>query len=384
MATALELLEPVRDGLALEVGRRARDLHEGKLERQARIAALAHVVDRDREQVAEAQDRRLAELVCLRAQPLPRLLRQGQRVGHLAHVLHEHHVPQVIEQLGDEPAEILALVGELLDEGERTGGVAVDDEVAEPKQGLLLDGSEQLEHGLHGHLPLGGGGELVERRDRVAEAPTRRARDERERGLRRLDPLALGDALQVADDLGQARTREHERLAARANGAHHLLELGRAEDEDEVRRRLLDQLQQRVERRVRELVRLVEDVDLVAPLDGLQDDALADLADVVDPALRGRVHLDDVERGAGGDREAGVARPVGIGRRALDAVERLGEDARERGLAGPARAREEVSLPHVAGRDRVLESPHDRLLSDHVVESLRSVFAVERSHGSSD
>ena len=50
---------------------------------------------------------------------------------------------------------------------------------------------------------------------------------------------------------------------------------------------------------VRELVRLVEDVDLEAALDRLEDDALPDLADVVDAALRGGVHLDDVERAAG-------------------------------------------------------------------------------------
>jgi hypothetical protein len=42
-------------------------------------------------------------------------------------------------------------------------------------------------------------------------------------------------------------------------------------------------------------VGLVEDVDLVAPLDRLQDDALPDFADVVDATLRGRVHLHDVE-----------------------------------------------------------------------------------------
>jgi len=53
-----------------------------------------------------------------------------------------------------------------------------------------------------------------------------------------------------------------------------------------VRRRLLDQLQQRVPGGVGELVCLVEDVDLVGALDGLQDDAVADLADVVDAALR--------------------------------------------------------------------------------------------------
>ena len=161
----------------------------------------------------------------------------------------------------------------------------------------------------------------------------------------------------------------------------HLLQLGRAEDEDEVGRRLLDQLQQRVEGGVRELVRLVEDVDLVAALDRLHDDALADLADVVDAALGGRVHLDDVERGSGRDRDARVARPVRVGRRPVGAVERLREDARERGLAGSARAGEEVRLAHVPGRDRVPQRADDRLLADHVVESLRSIFAVERGQG---
>ena len=59
-----------------------------------------------------------------------------------------------------------------------------------------------------------------------------------------------------------------------------------------MRRRLLDDLQERVPGRVGQLVRLVEDVDLVAPLDGLEHDALADLAHVVDAALRRRIHLE--------------------------------------------------------------------------------------------
>ena len=42
-------------------------------------------------------------------------------------------------------------------------------------------------------------------------------------------------------------------------------------------------------------MRFIEDVDLVAPLGGLKHDALADLANVVDPALGSGVHLDDVE-----------------------------------------------------------------------------------------
>ena len=77
----------------------------------------------------------------------------------------------------------------------------------------------------------------------------------------------------------------------------HLRHVGRAEDEDEVGRRLLDQLQERVEGGIRQLVRLVEDVDLVAPLDRLEHNTLADLADVVDPTLRSCIHLDHVQRG---------------------------------------------------------------------------------------
>src|SRR5262249_30050975 len=124
------------------------------------------------------------------------------------------------------------------------------------------------------------------------------------------------------------------------------------------------------------------DVDLVPPLDRLEDDALADLADVVDAALRGRVHLDDVEGGAGRDRDARVARPVRVGRWAVRAVERLREDAREGRLAGPARPGEEVGLAHVPGRDRVPQRSDDRLLSDHVVEPLRTIFPVQRGQES--
>ena len=48
---------------------------------------------------------------------------------------------EVLQQVGDEPAEILALLRELLDERQRAGCVAVDDEVAETEQRLLFDGA---------------------------------------------------------------------------------------------------------------------------------------------------------------------------------------------------------------------------------------------------
>jgi hypothetical protein len=96
-----------------------------------------------------------------------------------------------------------------------------------------------------------------------------------------------------------------------------------------VGRRLLDQLQERVEGGVGQLVRLVQDVDLVTALDGLEHHALADLADIVDSPLRGGIHLDHVKRGAVRDRHAGVAGLVRGRRGALGAVQALGQDPRE-------------------------------------------------------
>src|SRR5439155_962713 len=80
-ALLLELLEPEGERLARQVGARPRHLHERELERQPRIAALAHVLDGDRQEVAEAQHDGLAELVRLRPQALPGLFSQRSRSG---------------------------------------------------------------------------------------------------------------------------------------------------------------------------------------------------------------------------------------------------------------------------------------------------------------
>ena len=98
----------------------------------------------------------------------------------------------MLEEVVDEPADVLALLRELLDERERTGRVVVDDEIAELEQRLLVDGAEQLQHGLHGQLAARRSRELVEQRHGVAETALRRAGDLRQRRLRRLEAFALG------------------------------------------------------------------------------------------------------------------------------------------------------------------------------------------------
>ena len=184
-----------------QVGARPRHLDERELEGQAGIAALAHVVDGDREQVAEPQHGRLADLVRLRAQPVARLVRHRHPVRHLAEVLDEQEVAQVLEQVGDEPADVEPLLRELLDVRERARGVVVDDEVAEAEQRLLVGCAEQLEHGLDRDLAAGRRRELVERRHGVAKASLRGSRDERQRRVRHVEALAVRDPAQEDDEL---------------------------------------------------------------------------------------------------------------------------------------------------------------------------------------
>ena len=210
---------------------------------------------------------------------------------------------QVLEQVGDEAREILALVGELLDEGEQAGRVAVDDRGRR-------------------------GGRALPPRPRRAAARTawtvtfpsvaeaswssvETASRKLPRALRAISESAASGASISSPSATRRRSfvssasrgRAKRKVWQRERTVGSILpSVGRAEDEDEVRRRLLDQLQQRVEGGVGELVRLVEDVDLEASLDRLQDDVLADLAHVVDPALARRIHLDHVERRAGRDR----------------------------------------------------------------------------------
>ena len=130
----------------------------------------------------------------------------------------------------------------------------------------------------------------------------------------------------------------------------------------------------------RQHVRLVEDVDLVAPRHRRVGHALAQVADVVDRVVRRGVHLDDVEARRAVDRAARLARPVRRRRGALDAVQAGGEDLRHRRLARPPRADEQVRVVHLVLLDRVRQRAHDVLLSDHVGERARSVSAVQRCH----
>src|SRR5438034_11193065 len=120
----------------------------------------------------------------------------------------------MLDQVGDEAAEVVPLLGELLDEGQCPCGVAIDDEVAEAEERLLLDRAEQLQDRLHRHLAFGRRRELVECRGRVAERAARRARDQRERSEER----RVGKSVDLGGR-GTSKKKEGRRSARRDTSA---------------------------------------------------------------------------------------------------------------------------------------------------------------------
>ena len=180
-------------------------------------------------------------------------------------------------------------------------------------------------------------------------------RDEVEHFRIGVDALAGEDVGEVADELPVREERELEVLRARTQRREHLLRVGRGQHEHHVRGRLLERLQQRVRRRGREHVHLVDDVDLAAARGpDAEMHALDELAHRVDTVVRGRVELDEVEERARGHCFAVLADAAGFPVVAeVQAVERVGEDACSRGLSGTARAGEEVRVADAVVADRV-------------------------------
>ena len=189
--------------------------------------------------------------------------------------------------------------------------------------------------------------------------------------------LSRRDRLQLRGKGFHGQAPEVEPLAASDDGDGHLLRLGRRQHEPHPLRRLFENLKQRVEGRGRQPLRLVDDVDLLAPLHRSGRGLLAQFAGVLNSAVRGCVDLDHVQVGALTDRNALRAHPTGLGRGPVLAIDHLGQDPRGGGLARAARAAEQERVVKSTFADGARERPNDVLLPQHVGRSLRPIPPVK-------
>ena len=170
-------------------------------------------------------------------------------------------------------------------------------------------------------------------------------------------------------------------LAARANGLGNVFGLGGRHHEDDMSRRFLQGFEQRVKGCLGDLVRLVENIDLVAIAGGRIARGIAQLTNLVDPAVGGRIDLDHVHGVALAYLGACVAgstrfRSGALGRTDLSAaVQGHGQNTSDRCFPDAAMPGENVPMRNAVLLQRIQERARHMVLAGYVGKALRTIFS---------
>ena len=350
------------------------DIGQRQLERQRGIGIGAHIGVGEGAQRGDRHARigslaRFAQLLLFGLAQRERALRAGQQQQHVAQVSHDLFLEaEEVDRVGLHRAEHCQPGAELLAQGGA-------DQLERARVGAE---PERLLCGFERYVIAAGGPELVEQIHRVAQRAGRFAGDQAQRVVADRDAFSVGDRAQPPDDVVDGDAAEVVALAAAEDGRLERFGVGGGEDEDDVRGRLFERLEQRVGGCAGQLVHLVDQVDLKARRAGLVVGTLAQFADVVDAAVAGGVDFDQVKA----ERVRAAVERGGAGR---DAVDRAGEDSRGGGFAGAARAAEEIGVGDLVLLDGVAQGAHHGVLPRDVVEVFRPPLAIENgtAHGDS-
>ena len=312
----LERLDALGERLERQVAIGPHHARKRNLERQARIGGrlqLGRQIAQNAEQARQAIGAEQRQLACeLSALGLGHLQRH---VG--AHKRHHVQIAHALSHIAHKSGQVGSCFHILRRPAEARCSITGADRVHDFGHLARIERPEHRLGARKRYLALAERDDLFEGGERVAKAAFRAMRDQIERLALELDPFGHAYRAQTRDHGLGGDATEIKSLAAGMDGLGNLLRVGRRQNEHHMARRLLERLQQRVERCHREHVDLIDDVDLVAPARRRELHAVDDLlTDVVDAGAACRIELVDVGVLSRGDKLAVLARSVGVGSRA--------------------------------------------------------------------
>ncbi len=239
----------------------------------------------------------------------------------------------------------------------------------------MIQGAEHAAHVLGEHLAFAKSDRLVGQAHGIAHRAVSGAAEQPERI--RLEGYVFRSQHmgQVLDHPFRRHVLQRELQATRKDGDGQLLRIGGGQQELDVRRRLFERLQQRVEGMRREHVHFVDQVDLEASAAGRVLHVVQQLAGVFDLGAARGVDFDQVDETAFVDLTAYRALSTRRGADAGFAVQTLGDDPRDGGLAHPACAGEQVGVVQALAVQRVDQGLEHVRLPDHFAERARTPFS---------
>ena len=309
------------------------------------------------------------------------LRRMGNRLVALLvrHVLAKLGVDREVQEQAQNTTDLLIhypgivsgnqLCPQSLEAGGHISCGQVDDETDdrfEPRH------AEHLGHSIGINAITAEGPQLIGQRKSVAHAPLCCPGNGRGGLTGQHESVRPGNLLEPLGNSLLRHRPELHLLAARKNRRRHAVDLGRGEDEEDVRRRLFEALEQGVECLAREHVDLVDDDHPITVTHRRKPQQLVELTDVVDTAVRGAVELDHIEARAPCHFDARGAHPAGFDGRPLLAVYGLGEQASDGRFADTPQTGEEIGVTEGLAGEGIVQGLHHRFLGNDVGELLRS------------
>ena len=352
----------------------ARQSHDRHLGKHRRMATRPHAAERMVDDLQHGQQRDGAGLAANRSQINAESVPLQHQFGAAADAC-QQAVAQGRHHLLQHSAWISTAGGRRIKRRERTGGIPRRQARDDRADFFLAAGADHRVHLVYPDRPVSRSEELFQERLAVSHAPGRAAGDQCQRVRSDLGPLRLDDLSEAAADRRRIDGVKVEPLASGENRDRQFVRLGRAEHELHMGRRLLERLEECVERLPREHVHFVDDVGFVVAPRGPDGDVLPQLAHLVDAAIAGGVDLHHVDILPGRDRRAAVADVAGLAADPAGAFKRLGIDAGGARLAHAAGAGEKIGMADPARLDRPRQASGDVFLADEFIEPLWPVAA---------
>ena len=219
---------------------------------------------------------------------------------------------------------------------------------------------------------------LVQKAQGITQSAVGQAREKLRRLGQQVQLLLIGHIQQPTGDVAGLDALEGEALAAGEDGGGHLVQLRGGQNENEVGRGLLQNLQQRVECGSGEHVDLVHDVYAVFYLGRGVDGLVPQGADVVHAVVGGGVQLQHIQETSVVNAQTGGTLITGVTVYRMLAVDSLGQDLGAGGLTGTAGTGEEVGVAQPPLGHLTAQSLGDMLLSHHIGKGLGPPLAVKR------
>ena len=216
---------------------------------------------------------------------------------------------------------------------------------------------------------------LVENRQRVAHCSVGFLCNHIKSGILGCNSLTVSDVSQLVHNIGDMDSCEVIDLASREDSGQNLMLLGRCQDKNGVRRRLLERLEKRVESALRQHVHLIYDINAILPHRRRNAHLVGEFADIVNRVVRCRIEFHYIIRTPLIESAARFALATRLAILVeVGAVDSLRKNTRARGLSHATRTAEQIGVGEPTRADSRLERVGKRLLSHKSVESGRTIF----------